>query len=126
MRVIYYGVIDSKVYVNDAVFAMKKILLYLFSMVFVLAFGVAYAAEGNGVTDFRGLTYDIGPTPAIIPVAKGAHGGGMREEGPAKVFYNGVTDFGKVESAKNEPESGMQIEGSAKVFYNGVTDFGSK
>ena len=111
---------------------MKRILLYTFAMVFVLALGVAYAEVGNGITDFSGLTYDIGP--AGIPASvEGVSAGGMREAESGLILNNGVTDFsGKTyEEAlpAEEPAieashaGGMREDAPSKPFYNGVTVF---
>lgn len=112
---------------------MKKILLYTFAMVFVLALGVAYAEVGNGVTDFSGLTYDIGP--AGIPASvEGISAGGMREAGEGLILDNGVTDFSgrtyeeesKLPAApvtEAEHAGGMREEAPAKQLYNGITVF---
>ena len=70
---------------------MKKILLYTFAMVFVLALGVAYA--DNGVTDFRGFTYDIGPVSIPEAAMEGVNAGGMREDDAGLILANGITDF---------------------------------
>ncbi len=71
---------------------MKKILLYTFAVAFVLTLGAAYAVADNGVTDFKGLTYDIGP--AGIPAApmEEVSAGGMRED-EGLLLANGITDF---------------------------------
>ena len=112
---------------------MKKILLYTFAMVFVLALGVAYAEVGNGVTDFSGLTYDIG-SAGITASVEGVSAGGMREAGEGLILNNGVTDFsGKTYEGANLPAEepaieashagGMREEAPAKKLYNGVTVF---
>jgi hypothetical protein len=81
---------------------MKKILLYAITMVFAVAFIVAYAGEegkvmNNGITDFAGRTIDTlsdlslaGPGEMAV---EGANAGGIREEGAAAVWSNGVTVF---------------------------------
>jgi len=115
---------------------MKKILFYTFAMVFVLALGVANAAE-NGVTDFRGLTYDIGPVGLPEAAMEGVSAGGIREDDAGLILNNGITDFsGKLWDVSVTPllpsepvavieyahAGGMRDEG-AKDIINGVTDF---
>ena len=108
---------------------MKKILFYTFAMVFVLALGVAYAAEWNGVTDFKGLTYDIGPVAIPEAAMEGVSAGGMREDDAGLILGNGLTDFsGKtydsipslvIEPAVIEGEhaGGMREEAPAKQVF---------
>jgi len=115
---------------------MKKTLLYTLAMLFVISLGVTYA--GNGVTDFRGLNYDIGIVPAEPAASmEGVSAGGMREEGPGLILDNGVTDFsGKTYEDSNltiEPAviagahaGGMREEEPAKELFNGVTDFSGR
>jgi len=113
---------------------MKKIIFYSLTMVFALALGVSYALEGNGVTDFSGLTYDIGPAGIPAPTMEGESAGGMREAVPDPLWYNGVTDFrGKTVEEENisiepsilsgEHAGGMREEAPSKELFNGVTDF---
>ena len=113
---------------------MKKIIFYSLTMVFVLTLGVAYAIEGNGVTDFSGLTYDIGPVGVPEAPMEGISAGGMREADPGSLWNNGVTDFrGKTVEEKDiniEPSilsgahaGGMREETPTKELFNGVTDF---
>jgi len=93
---------------------MKKIIFYVLTTVFVFAIGLAYAEE-NGVTDFKGLTYDSGPAGIPDTTMEGVNAGGMREEGAAAIWDNGVTDFkGKTVEEKDisiEP-SPLSIEGA--------------
>ena len=81
---------------------MKKILLYAITMVFAVAFSVAYAGEEgkvihNGITDFAGRTIDtLSDLSLAAPGAmavEGANAGGIREERPVAEWYNGVTVF---------------------------------
>ncbi len=117
---------------------MKKILFYMFAMFFVLAFAVAHAEE-NGVTDFKGLTYDSGPVGIPEAAMEGVNAGGMREDDPGVFLDNRVTDFsGKtydtlsdigiaplaIEPAiEGSHAGGMREEGPASEIFNGVTDF---
>jgi hypothetical protein len=132
---------------------MKKILLYAITMVFAVAFSVAYAGEegkvmNNGITDFAGRTIDtlsdLSPLgPAAVEV-EGANAGGIREEGAAE-FYNGVTVFsGKGISTRTDLDDyfaglypadmkdkvvessnagGIRMEEPALPLVNGITDF---
>ena len=74
---------------------MKKIAIYMTTMVFSLAFGLVYAGEqlNNGVTDFTGRTYDTRePNPAIaVDSFKSVGADGLRT-GEYEAS-NGVTDF---------------------------------
>jgi hypothetical protein len=113
-----------------------KTLLYTLAMIFVVGLGVTYA--GNGVTDFRGLNYDIGIVPAEHAASlEGVSAGGMREEGPGLILDNGVTDFsgrtydiGPTASLEPTMESahagGLREDKPAKEFSNGVTDFSGR
>jgi hypothetical protein len=74
---------------------MKKIAIYMMTMVFTLAFGLAYAGEqlNNGVTDFTGRSYDtLEPNPAIAVTGIESSGAGGLRTGDHGVS-NGVTDF---------------------------------
>jgi hypothetical protein len=114
---------------------MKKILLYTFAMAFVLALGVAYAAD-NGVTDLSGRNYDIGPVGIPAASMEGVSAGGMREEGPGLILDNGVTDFsGKTYEDSNltivpaiqaAHAGGLREEEPAQKLFNGVTDFSGR
>ena len=102
---------------------MKKIIFYTLAMVFVLALGAAYAAEGglvlnNGVTVFSETGSPI-----------------MRSAEPEIALHNGVTDFsGKIYDTRDidlvaikpamesEHAGGMRDEGT-KDLINGVTVF---
>ena len=132
---------------------MKKILLYAITMVFAVAFSVAYAHEDakamNGITDFAGRTIDtlsdltpVGPGVAYV---EGAEAGGIREEGPVAEWNNGVTVFsgkgistrtdldeyfaaafpGEMKDAMVESSNagGIRYEEPALPLVNGITDF---
>jgi hypothetical protein len=114
---------------------MKKVIFYAIAMVFAGTLGVAYA--GNGVTDFSGLNYDIGPAGVPAAAMEGVNAGGLREAGPGLILDNGVTDFsgrtydiGPTASLEPTVESahagGMREEKPAKEFSNGVTDFSGR
>jgi hypothetical protein len=116
---------------------MKKIIFYAITMVFVFALGHAYA-EQNGVTDFKGLTYDSGPIGIPEAAMEGANAGGMREEDPGLIPDNRVTDFsGKTydtlsdiglappaiePTVEGSHAGGMREEGAMEIF-NAVTVF---
>jgi hypothetical protein len=75
---------------------MKKIAIYMMTMVFTLAFGLAYAAEhlNNSVTDFTGRSYDtLELNPAIAVNSIESSGAGGLRAGASEIFNNGVTDF---------------------------------
>jgi hypothetical protein len=81
---------------------MKKILLYAVTMVFAVAFSVAYAGEegkvmNNGITDFAGRTIDtlsdLSPVGAGVAYVEDANAGGIREEGLVAEWSNGITVF---------------------------------
>ena len=119
---------------------MKKVMMITISMVFVLTLGFAYAAN-NGVTNFSGLNYDIGPAGVPTASVESVNAGGIREEGPSLSLGNSVTDFsGKtydtlsdiglaapVSSSKPVVESihggGLRRDEPSKELFNGVTDF---
>jgi hypothetical protein len=132
---------------------MKKILLYAITMVFAVAFSVAYAGEegkvmSNGITDFAGRTidtlFDLSPTGHGVALVEGANAGGIREEG-AVAFYNGITVFsGKGISTRTDLDEyfaaaypaemkgamvessnagGIRLEEPALPLVNGITDF---
>ncbi len=98
---------------------MKKVIVYAMAVMFVLSLGTVYAEAGsdNGAS-IANTNFDIGPvtTPAshmvkdngmekvntnfdiglvATPAAavESVHAGGIREDGPALVWNNGVTDF---------------------------------
>jgi hypothetical protein len=118
--------------------AMKKIIVFAMTMLFVLALGTAYAAD-NGVTDFTGRSYD---TFEIGPVAdsnsmEGVSAGGLRADDSE--LGNGVTDFSgraydTFEIGLNdmrsdrwvERESAGGLRASDEPLYNGTTDFSGK
>lgn len=117
---------------------MKKTIIYTFAMVFVAAFGTAYAADYNGVTDFSGKSYDafeIAPIPAMS--VEGVSAGGLRASD--RELYNGVTDFsgrsydtheigmagtGAMRSVEGISAGGVRA--GDKKLDNGVTDFSGK
>lgn len=73
---------------------MKKIAIYMMTMVFTLAFGLAYAGEQlNGVTDFTGRSYEtLELNPAIAVNSFESSGAGSLRAGDYEVS-NSVTDF---------------------------------
>jgi hypothetical protein len=132
---------------------MKKIILYAITMVFAVAFSVAYAGEegkvmSNGITDFAGRTIDtlsdLSPAGPAGMEVEGANAGGIRDEGAAE-FYNGVTVFsGKGISTRTDLDDyfagaypaemkdtmvessnagGIRLEEPALPLVNGITDF---
>jgi hypothetical protein len=75
---------------------MKKIAIYMMTMVFTLAFGLAYAGEqlNNGVTDFTGRSYEtLEPNPAITVNSIESSGAGGLRAGENEILNNDVTDF---------------------------------
>src|SRR5512147_2444299 len=75
---------------------MKKIAIYMMTIGFTLAFGLAYAGEqlNNGVTDFTGRSYEaleIGSALAVSSVESSGAGGLRTSEN--EIINNGVTDF---------------------------------
>jgi hypothetical protein len=132
---------------------MKKILLYAITMVFAVAFSVAYAGEegkvmNNGITDFAGRTIDtLSDLSLVGPAAyvESANAGGFREEGPVAEWSNGITVFsGKGISTRTDLDEyfaaaypaemkdamvessnagGIRIEEPALPLVNGITDF---
>jgi hypothetical protein len=132
---------------------MKKILLYMITMVFAVAFSVAYAGEegkvmNNGITDFAGKTIDtLSDLSLVSPAAyvESANVGGIREEGPVAEWHNGVTVFnGKGISTRTDLDEyfaaafpaemkdamvegsnagGIRLEEPALPLVNGITDF---
>jgi hypothetical protein len=74
---------------------MKKIAIYMMTMVFTLALGLAYAGEhvNNGVTDFTGRSYEtLELNPAIAVNSFESSGAGSLRAGDY-MAANGVTDF---------------------------------
>ncbi len=74
---------------------MKKIAIYMMTMVFTLAFGLAYAGEqlNNGVTDFTGRSYEtLELNPAIAVNSFESSGAAGLRAGDYEVA-NAVTDF---------------------------------
>jgi hypothetical protein len=135
---------------------MKKILLYAITMVFGLALSAAYALEegklmNNGITDFAGKTIDSLSDltlagPGAIAEVEGANAGGIRSEGPAVAWYNGVTVFSgkgintrtdldeyfadsfrvdemKAAMVESSHAGGIRPEEPIPVLPNGITDF---
>ena len=115
---------------------MKKISLFTMTMIFVLGFGAAYAAD-NGITDFSGRAYD---TFEIAPIAEvnsveGVSAGGLRSDDIQ--IDNGVTDFSGRAYDTFEiglADSGMSVEWESaggmragdEPLYNGTTDFSGR
>ncbi len=80
---------------------MKKIALFVFTVVFAVALGVAYAGEaGNGITVFNGKSIDTlsdlypaasDPVPSAV---EGSNAGGLRSADLGiETMNNGITDF---------------------------------
>lgn len=111
---------------------MKKVI-FISTVVFALAIGLAYADESYPVADhqmsgavYNGITYfDIGPEPACLSES-GAGAGGLGAEEPSPSVDNGIT---VIESrpaglgAKGSCAGGLGTEEPGMKVNNGITLF---
>ncbi len=123
---------------------MKKTILYVTTMMFVLALGVSYAEAGSNFGSNKAIAntnYDIGPADVPATSMEVTNAGGIRSVELGMGLNNAVTDFsgksydsladlnvaslGERQSATAEGShaGGLRSVENGIESFNGVTDF---